>query len=174
MQYNSSIIKAGAKDAALLSTLAISTFMQSHGHSAPEADINTYIAEKYNDAVITEELNDPKNIYHILYHDRIAAGFSKMVFDLPFENSDQQNMAKLERIYILQEFYNLKLGKALLQFNIDLAKQYRQAGLWLYVWKENTRAFNFYTRAGFTIIGSYDFKVSATHSNPNHQLLLLF
>jgi ribosomal protein S18 acetylase RimI-like enzyme len=174
MLNNYSIIKATSKDAALLARLATTTFLQSHGHSAPEADINTYIAEKYNDTVLTEELNDPQHIYHILYHEGIAAGFSKMVFDLPFENSDQQNIAKLERIYILQEFYNLKLGRLLLQFNIDLAKQHQQAGMWLYVWKENTRAFNFYTRAGFTIIGSYDFQVSAMHSNPNHRLLLQF
>lgn len=166
------IIKATEKDTALLVTLATTTFLQSHGHSAPAADINNYIAEKYNEDVLKEELNDPENIYHIIYHNEKPAGYSKIIFNHAYQNSAVQNITKLERIYILQEFYSLKLGLALLQYNIALAKQNQQTGLWLYVWKENTRAFNFYTKAGFIIIGSYNFKISATHANPNHQLLL--
>jgi diamine N-acetyltransferase len=166
------IIKATEKDTTVLVTLATTTFIQSHGHSAPAADINNYIAEKYNEAVLNEELNDPQNIYHIIYHNEKPAGYSKIIFNQAYENSPVQNITKLERIYVLEEFLNLKLGLALLQYNIALAKQNQQTGLWLYVWKENTRAFNFYTKAGFIIIGSYNFKVSATHANPNHQLLL--
>lgn len=168
------IIKAGENDAALLATLAAITFKESHGHSAPEGDINNYIAEKYSTPVFTEALSDPKNHYHIIYHNEKAAGFSNIVLNCLYENNPQQHIAKLERIYILQEFYNLKLGLQLFQFNVEFAKQHLQSGIWLYVWKENTRAINFYTKAGFKIIGSYDFKLSATHSNPNHQLLLEF
>jgi ribosomal protein S18 acetylase RimI-like enzyme len=174
MQSNSSIIKAGTKDAGSLSILATTTFLQSHGHSAPPQDISVYSSEKYNEAVLVAELNDPENIYYLLYYKDRLAGYSKMVFDQPYDNSAVQNIAKLERIYILQEFYDLKLGRALLQFNIDLARAQQQAGIWLYVWIENTRAFNFYTRAGFKIIGSYDFRVSANHYNPNHRLYLQF
>ena len=168
------ILQATPQNVALLSTLATTTFLQSHGHSAPAADINNYITAKYNEAVLKEELNDPQNIYHIIYYGEKPAGYSKIVYNQPYENSALQNITKLERIYILQEFYNVQLGKALFQFNVVLAKQNKQAGMWLYVWKENTRAFNFYTRAGFTIIGSHNFKISATHANPNHQLLLMF
>ncbi len=168
------IIKAAENDAALLTTLAAITFKESHGHSAPEEDIKNYIAEKYNAAVFIQALSDPKNNYHIIYHEDKPAGFSNIIFDCPYENNLQQHIAKLERIYILQEFYNLKLGLQLFQFNVELAKQNQQSGIWLYVWKENARAINFYTKAGFKIIGSYDFKLSATHSNPNHQLMLEF
>ena len=130
------IIKATEKDVALVSTLATNTFLQSHGHSAPAADINNYIAAKYNEAILKEELNDPQNIYHIIYCDEKPAGYSKIVYNQPYENSVQQNITKLERIYILQEFYNVQLGKALFRFNVALAKQNQQAGMWLYVWKE--------------------------------------
>ncbi|GAB2839678.1 GNAT family N-acetyltransferase [Ferruginibacter profundus] len=168
------IIKATVKDAAVLMPLAIETFIQSHGHSAPAADIDNYIAEKYSLAAFTAELNDPQNIYHIIYHDDKPAGFSKIIFNHPYDDSNIQNITKLERIYLLQQFYSLKLGKLLFEFNVALAKQAQQKGMWLYVWVENTRAFNFYTRAGFTITGSHDFRVSATHSNPNHRMYLEF
>ena len=42
------IIKATEKDTALLVTLATTTFIQSHDHSAPVAGINNYIPEKHN------------------------------------------------------------------------------------------------------------------------------
>ena len=169
-----SIIKAAEKDAALLFTLAAVTFKESHGHSAPQKDINTYIAEKYGTAIFTNELSNPKNLYHIIYYNGKPAGYSNIIFDCAYDKSPVQNMAKLDRIYLLQEFHDLKLGLQLFQFNVTFAQHHQQSGIWLYVWKENTRAVNFYTRAGFKIIGSYDFNISATHANPNHQLLLLF
>jgi ribosomal protein S18 acetylase RimI-like enzyme len=46
--------------------------------------------------------------------------------------------------------------------------------MWLFVWKENQRAIHFYKKAGFHIIGSYDFRLTETHSNPNHQMLLKY
>ncbi len=46
--------------------------------------------------------------------------------------------------------------------------------MWLFVWKENQRAVNFYDKAGFKIIGNYEFKLSKTHSNPNYQMFLKY
>jgi ribosomal protein S18 acetylase RimI-like enzyme len=168
-----SIIKANCEHAALLTNLARQTFLESHGHSASAADINTYMDEQYREEAFMHELLDPANIYHIIYHDGIPTGYSKIILDCPYPNSPER-IAKLERIYILEQFYSLKLGWQLFQFNRQFAKNSNQAGIWLYVWKENTRAISFYTKAGFEIIGSHDFRISATHSNPNHQMLLKF
>ncbi|MEO9209693.1 MAG: hypothetical protein ABI208_01270, partial [Ginsengibacter sp.] len=74
----------------------------------------------------------------------------------------------------LKEFYNLKMGLELMNFNIELSKSDNQVGMWLFVWIENVRALNFYMKNGFEIIGSHDFKISATHSNPNHQMFLKY
>lgn len=167
------IVKATTDNATLLADIGRISFIESHGHSAPAADIDAYVAAKYTPAILQQELNDPGNIYHILYHAQQAAGYSKIILHSPHPGMPQ-NITKLERIYLLKEFYQLKLGYQLLQFNIDLSKKNNQAGMWLYVWKENHRAVNFYIKAGFQIIGSYDFKLSETHSNPNHRMLLLY
>ena len=82
-----------------------------------------------------------------------------------------ENITKLERIYLLKEFY---LGAELFEYNVRLAKENNQKGMWLFVWVENERAVNFYKKNGFVIIGSHDFKISETHSNPNHQMFLGF
>ena len=169
-----SIVKAEAKDAALLSNLATQTFIESHGHSAPAADIEAYVKEKYTPEMMAAELADPANIYHIQYYHKLPIGFSKIVLNSPYEGSPANSICKLERISLLKAYYGTNLGPALMDFLFHLMKKEKQTGTWLYVWKENTRAIRFYEKKGFRIIGSFDFPISANHSNPNHRMLLEF
>ena len=169
-----SIIKAKDKDFSLLADLGRESFLESHGRSASPEDIDTYAKENYTVEVFKKEISDPKNIYHIIYCDDQPAGYSKIVFNVPHSNIPLENVTKLERIYLLEKFYGLKLGFELFKFNLELSKKNDQAGMWLYVWKENKRAISFYEKTGFKIIGSHDFKISETHSNPNHQMILLY
>ncbi len=148
--------------------------MESHGHCAKPEDVKAYVSKTYSNAVIQQELSDPGNIYHILFYDEKPVGYSKIVLNCSFEGSPVKNITKLERLYLLEEYYNLKLGVALFEFNKELSKKNKQMGIWLYTWIENKRAVNFYMKNGFSIIGSYNFKISDTHSNPNHQLFLAF
>lgn len=165
---------AGPGDESILSGLGRETFLQSHGHSAPAADIAAYVNDKYNPVTISGELNNPENNYRIIFFNEQPAGFSKIIYNNPVPQIPFNPVAKLERIYLLDQFQGLGLGKALLQYNIGLAIAAKQKGIWLYVWVENRKAFQFYTGMGFRIIGQYDFRISATHTNPNHQLLLSF
>jgi ribosomal protein S18 acetylase RimI-like enzyme len=169
-----SIVRANEKDSQLLSEIAKITFIESHGNSAELEDINNYVAENYSDDIFKKELQDLRNIYHILYHKDQVVGYSKIIPNSPYSDSEVKEIAKLERLYLLKEFYNLNLGSELLEFNVNLAREYKQLGIWLFVWKENHRAINFYKKNGFIIIGSFDFKISESHSNPNHQMFLSF
>jgi ribosomal protein S18 acetylase RimI-like enzyme len=166
------IVKAITNDFELLAGIGKQTFLESHGHSAKKPDIDAYVEEKCSNRFFQGELSDTKNIYHILYYKEQPAGYSKIILNSPHANIFQPNITKLERIYLLRDFYELKLGFELLRFNVELSKENNQSGMWLFVWKENPRAVNFYSRNGFRIIGSYDFQISATHSNPNHQMFL--
>jgi ribosomal protein S18 acetylase RimI-like enzyme len=163
-----SIRAASIDDCALITAIGKQTFLESHGHSASPADINAYINEKYTPEAIGSELSNTSNHYHILFYDNQPAGYSNIVLNSTHSNISLSPATKLDRIYILQEFFHLKLGSFLLDYNIQVAKENDQQGMWLYVWTENHRAFRFYTKNKFTIIGGYDFRISATHTNPNH------
>ena len=169
-----SIIKANENDAPVLSPIAKLSYIESHGHCAEPEDVDIYMAATYSQVVLKKELADAKNSYHIIYYNNRAAGYSKIILNCPYPGSEAGNIAKLGRLYLLKEFYNLHLGSELFQFNINLMKGNNQAGAWLYVWKENQRAINFYKKNGFVVTGSYDFKISETHSNPNHLMFLGF
>lgn len=169
-----SIVKAKVKDIQLLADIGRISFVESHGNSASEADIYEYVKKNYTYEEIREEIRNADNIYQIIYFDKQPAGYSKIIYNVPHTNIPVENVTKLDRIYLLKDFYGLKLGYELFKFNIELSKKNNQSGMWLFVWKENHRAVGFYEKAGFKIIGSHDFKLSETHSNPNHQMLLLY
>jgi diamine N-acetyltransferase len=168
------IIKAGIEHAALISKIGVESFLQAHGHSASKTAIDAYVAKTYTEAVVTKELSNPNNLYHLIYSDNKIAGYSKIILNQPNTNVEQQNITKLERFYLLKEFYGQNIGAKLFEFNVALAKNQLQAGMWLYVWVENEKAIRFYTKCGFKNVGSYDFKISENHSNPNHVLYLEF
>jgi len=169
-----SFVRATTTDASLLVSIGTSSFLESHGHSASKKDIEAYVKSKFSESAFLEELHDTENHFYILYHNQTPIGYSKMIFNFPHQNIDYKNVTKLERLYLLKEFHHLKLGLELFHFNLQVSKKHQQAGMWLYVWTENAKAVNFYTKIGFKTIGSHDFKISETHYNPNHQMLLTY
>lgn len=168
------IKKAAEQDAAVLSAIGKRSLIELHGHSAAAEVMNEYVSNSFSLATCQEELGNPGHVYHIIYHNEQPAGYSKIIYNTPHPNVPVQQVTKLERLYLLQEFYSLKLGYELFQFNVDLSKKEGQAGMWLYVWKENHRAINFYTKNGFTIVGDGFFRLTDTHSNPNHVMFLAY
>lgn len=168
------IRKATAADAELIAAIGARTFIESHGHSGPAKDIEVYVSEKFTVDVIEKELNNTANIFHIICTADKAVGYSKIILNDPHTLIAETKVTKLERLYLLKEFYALKLGATLFKFVADLSKNETQYGMWLYVWKKNERAVTFYTKAGFEIIGSGDFKISETHTNPNHIMFLKY
>ncbi|MBP9068636.1 MAG: GNAT family N-acetyltransferase [Bacteroidia bacterium] len=161
-------------DAKLISQLAIQTFHESHGTSASEKDIDEYTSLRLNVDVFKQELSDPKNTFRLVFLNDVPVAFSKIIYDAPNPKINDAPVCKLEKIYVLKEYYDQKIGKPLFDLNIELAKQNKQKGIWLYVWTENKRALRFYEKQGFKIIADTLFKISETHSNPNYWLYLKF
>lgn len=169
-----SILPATPNDATILSQIGSQSLIESHGHSAPEEDIQFYVTSNMSEEAYYEELIQPENIYHIIYSDGHPAGYSKIVFNVPHPNVQDPHITKLARIYILKEFYGHQIGKTLFNFITELSKNNHQTGMWLNVWTENHRAIAFYKKQGFEIIGSHNFEVSPSHSNPNHVMFLKY
>lgn len=166
------IVRATIKEGTLLTQIGRRSLLESHGHSAPAPVMQSYLTEKFTEAALEQELSAQQNIFHIIYHNGQAAGYSKIIYRQPLAHVAQKNVTKMERLYLLQEYYNLKLGQQLLQYNINLSRQRGEEGMWLYVWKGNERALRFYTKAGFQIIGDGDFRLTDDHANPNWQMFL--
>lgn len=168
------ITKATTKDYPSIAAIGKVAVEEAHRDSCSRESMNEFLDKTYNDNAIMEELADSNNIYHIIRVNDTTAGFSKIVFDSGHANIPQKNTAKLDRIYLLKEFFGLKLGYQLLSFNVDLCRKAGQSGMWLFTWTGNERAIDFYHKAGFKIIGNHQFKVTETHYNEHYQMLLNF
>lgn len=162
------IVQANTEHCEALAEIGKKSFLEAHGHSASKEDIDAYVTKNFNSEVFHKELANSNNIYYLIYHNNQVAGYSKIILNFENINIVDQNVTKLERLYLLKAFYNLNLGAILFYFNVELSLKNKQKGIWLAVWVENQRAINFYTKKGFKIVGKYDFQISETHSNPNH------
>ncbi|WP_343330031.1 GNAT family N-acetyltransferase [Polaribacter staleyi] len=168
------IVKVGIEYAELIAEIGKKAFLESHGHSASTEDIHNFISKTYNKGSISKEFENTKVQYHLIYLNDKVAGYSKIELSSSNKNINTINVTKLDRLYLLKEFYGQKLGAKLLDFNIELSKKNNQKGIWLAVWTENQTAIKFYTKIGFKIAGEYSFKLSETKSNPNHIMFLKY
>ncbi len=143
-----------------------------HKGSVPDRILYQFIDASYTVEKIKEELSIPDNVYHVLEHENQVVGFSKILLNEAHKDIDRQDIVKLNRIYLLDDFHGLGLGKVLLNSIVEYAKNEEQAAIWLYTWVGNKRAIKFYERNGFVVAGSHDFHVAEDYYNPNHIMYL--
>lgn len=153
-----------------LALLGRVTYSESHGAYIDNIkDLFTYNNKAFSIDKIKENLNDNKNIYHVIYVDGLPVGYTKIVLNENFKTLPNEKNCRLERIYVLSEFIPMKLGKLLLDNAIKTVKKLNYNNLWLSVYIKNYRAIGFYTKNGFTDIGSLNFMVNGKEF-PNHVL----
>lgn len=155
-----------------LACLSRTTFIESHGHSADEEDILAYANLNFDVKKLSADLQDSRIFFNKVYVNDQIAGYSKLILNEPNTLTPVTPLAKFERLYLLKDFYGMGLGDSLLNHNIEIARIHKQKGLWLYVWTENGIGLRFYQKSGFNPIGTYNFKISDQHSNPNFVMLM--
>jgi ribosomal protein S18 acetylase RimI-like enzyme len=152
----------------VLAKVAAQSFWESHGHSASEKEIEEYIANKFSLEQLMAEKREPGAIFRMAFWNGEPAAYSKIVLNRTMKNSEAMNICKMDRLYVLKEFLEHRIGPSLMDDSLRIAKEHQQKGMWLYVWIDNKRAVRFYEREGFKRVGEEGFKISATHSNPNY------
>lgn len=168
------IRRATAADAKIVAEIGRVAVELAHRDSCSTADMELFLTAHYNETAILNEVTNPDHIYNLIFCDHQPAGFSKIILNAEHPNIPQKNVTKLDRIYLLPGFYGKQLGAQLLAHNVALSHSNDQCGMWLFTWTGNEQAVHFYKKNGFTIIGDHRFKISETHYNPNHHMLLSY
>lgn len=136
--------------------------------------MQAYADKAFSPEACRTELGDKDNVFHAVFYNDRPAGYSKIIFASPHPAVPLQPVTKLERLYLLNDFYDLKLGHRLLEGAVDLSKAHGDSGMWLNVWKGNGRAIRFYEKQNFKTVGESEFVLTETHSNPNWVLALRY
>ena len=159
-------------DAEMLSGIGGISLLQSHGHSAPAEVMQAYVDKAFSVEACRAELADEHNVFYAVFYNEQTAGYLKIVYNSPHPAVLLQPVTKLERLYLLNEFFGLGLGHRLLAEAIELSTAHGDRGMWLNVWKKNERAIRFYEKQGFETVGESEFVLTKTHSNPNWVMVL--
>jgi ribosomal protein S18 acetylase RimI-like enzyme len=169
-----SFVPLTSADAPLLARIGGISLLESHGHSAPIEIMQAYVNKSFTMEVCHAELADIANIFSAVYYNDQPAGYSKISLNTPHAAISLSPVTKLERLYLLKEFYDLKLGHHLLQQAFDRSKSVHDKGMWLEVWKGNDRALHFYEKQGFVAVGETNFRITISHANPALVMLLTY
>jgi len=155
------IKKAKKTDIEILALLGRLTWAESHGHYIDDKNILLkYLDENFSVSKTEQNINNPKQLFYIMYADDLPIGYAKLIVNAIQENVASQNNCRLERIFILNDFIPLKIGKQLLTYVEEQAKALQLDTMWLSVYIKNKRAIRFYERNEFKNVGDLNFIVN--------------
>jgi len=155
-------IKIATKaDIEVLALLGRLTWAESHGHYIEDKnDVLKYLNENFSVFKTKQNISNPKQLFYIIYADDLPAGYAKIILNKTNKNVASQNSCQLERIFILNDFIPLKIGKQLLTYVEEQAKVLKLDTMWLSVYIKNKRAIRFYEKNKFKNVGELNFIVN--------------
>src|SRR5699024_8180702 len=124
----------------------------------------TYVAGSFGEAQVRSELADPACTVVIAERDGELAGYIMLRQGAMPSGArvDARGKAfEVARLYAGKRWIGTGLGSTLMQTGLDLAAAHRCEWIWLGVWERNARAIAFYSRWGFTDVGSQFFQLGA-------------
>ena len=158
MQNNIKICTTNQLD--LLREISIETYRDTFSESNSEALMAQYFKDALNKEKLQAELNNPEITFYFIYFAEQVAGFLKVNVMTVQTDIKDVNALEIERFYIRQSFLRKGLGKQLMDFSCDLARQKNKEFVWLGVWVNNLPALHFYKKMGFYQIGAHPFDMA--------------
>ena len=149
MKVSYSIRPANKHDASALAEILTESWKQAYINLLPMAELNaTANREKYP-AAFSIMLEDSLNRFLIAHDRETPCG---MIFYRPARDTDSNGFAEIVSLYTLQPYWGKGLGQLLMSKALsEITPIYR--GIYLWVFKDNTRARNFYQKNGFYVDG---------------------
>ncbi|MCE7992308.1 MAG: GNAT family N-acetyltransferase [Roseivirga sp.] len=149
----------GPEDLEALTAIASQTFTDTFAHLNDPVHFAPYIAKAFSLGQIKSELENPATEFYFLFYDDKLAGYLKLNFAEAQSDLNDPESLEIERIYVLDSFQGLGLGKALFQLSLDKALDQSLKYVWLGVWEKNTKAIDFYKTRGFYTFDKHPFKL---------------
>lgn len=151
------IRKATLRDLGDLLHMARTGFLQAFTAGNKPENVTAYLKEAFTLEQFEKEMAASASTFFLAEKEGEIIGYVK-VNQVPAQ-TDVHDPESLEiaRLYVLEDFLGLGLGKELLDTAINFAKQNGKKYLWLGVWEHNVRAIRFYEKNGLRIFGSHPF-----------------
>lgn len=151
------IKRASLKDINSLQKIGKRTFLETFSTENSEQDMAYYLEENFSFKKLTNELTEINSEFYFVEMEGKVVGYLKVNFGEAQTENKKENSMEIERIYVSKEFQGKKVGKALFNKAVLIAKEKKVSYVWLGVWERNTKAINFYVKNGFKAFGKHIF-----------------
>lgn len=148
-------------DAGLLAELGERTFSETFAVDNTPEDLAAYIAQSFNVAQQTAELEEPGSIFLIAEVNGTAAGYARLLDGEPEQCIEGAKPIELVRLYVSSDWIGRRLGGELMLACLDEARQTGHETIWLGVWEGNPRAQAFYRKWEFRTVGEHIFPLGS-------------
>jgi GNAT superfamily N-acetyltransferase len=143
-----SLKKIASKDYSNLHTLMIDIYPLAYNHFWKDNG-DWYVNSQYSKKNILNELNQEKaDYYFVLFNDEIIGNF-RVIWDEKLEGLSEEKQVKLHRIYLHKNTQGKGIGKTLINWLVNNAKEKGYKIIWLDAMDKQPQAFNFYKKLGF-------------------------
>jgi len=157
---NISIRKATTEDVVSIALLARVTFREAFGHLfTNNQNLVGYFAESFSIKALTEKIRDKNNVYWLALLDNLPVGYAKLIKNSPSHFINDTQVSELQRIYVLNDFLNKKIGHQLQDAVFKDVKSLKSNHLWLSVYIGNLKAIRFYERYNYKQLGTHSFGI---------------
>lgn len=148
---------ATKKDAKDISDIGRNSFYGTFLHIDGEEAVTLYVKEHFNLSKIESEFNEKNVTFFVAYYNNLPAGFLKLRTEEFPEEIKDFNHIEIQRIYVLKDFQDCKVGLNLMLKAFSFCKDEGYELIWLGVSDKNVKALNFYQKLGFEVFGKHIF-----------------
>lgn len=145
------------EDIKALQVISKQTFTETFGSQNTAEDLAKFLNEEYDFDKLKAEVENPESFYYFCYFEDELAGYLKLNVGAAQTESDYPEALEIQRIYVLQKYQGKRIGLAMMQQALAVAKKLKKPQVWLGVWENNLKAQAFYQKSGFKKVGSHDF-----------------
>ena len=153
---------ARANDAAELVDIARDTYIETFGQSYQPGDIRSYMDAHFSLDAMQADIADPQTEIRVAFAGRRMVGYCKLgAVTLPGE-AEPAPALQLHRIYVTRARQGVGVGRILLTWAIERARQRGAKSLWLSVWRGARFAISVYETRGFETMGEVPVQIGST------------
>ena len=127
------------------------SYNQHYLHLWENRDSTPYITSSFTPEVLAKEMKNTNTALFVIRKGSTPVGILKIVKSCALEHLPSESTMLLEKIYILKEYSGKGIGKKVLNFVEDYARQLRKKIIWLDTMKHGP-ALPFYLNNGFQIL----------------------
>ena len=143
-------------DAAALAELAARTFTDAFASGNRPEDLQAHLASSYGVSQQSAEIADPNTITLLADRGGALIGYAQVRRHTVPSCVTQAQPVELQRFYLDRSAHGTGVAKELMSAVHEAARELGGRNLWLGVWERNARAIAFYSKMGFTKVGSHE------------------